>query len=60
MFCLLQPTIQHLVKTVFGIVDEPKYTTNTSVYCDSIVIQFVQQLTGYTKIFWLLLKKRLD
>ena len=32
MFCMLQPTIQHLVKEIV-IVDEPKYTRNTSVYC---------------------------
>ena len=28
MFCMLQPTIY-----IFVIVDEPKYTRNTSVYC---------------------------
>ena len=33
MFCMLQPTIQHSVKTVFVIVDEPKYTRNTGMYC---------------------------
>ena len=32
MFCMLKPTIQHLVKQVFVIVDEPNYTRNTSVY----------------------------
>ena len=31
IFYVLQPTIQHLVKNV--IVDEQKYTRNTSVYC---------------------------
>ena len=30
MFCMLQLTIQHLVKN--GIEDEPKYTGNASVY----------------------------
>ena len=33
MFCMLQPTMQHLVKKVFVIVDESKYTRNTTVYC---------------------------
>ena len=33
MFCKLQPTIQHLVKSFFVIEDEPKYTGNTGVYC---------------------------
>ena len=40
MFCMLpptlqqlQPTIQHLVKKNFVIVDKPKYIRNTSVYC---------------------------
>ena len=32
MFCVLQPTIQHLVKKIV-LVDEPKYTRNASVYC---------------------------
>ena len=32
MFCMLKPTIQHLVKQVFVNVDEPKFTRNTSVY----------------------------
>ena len=55
ILCMLQPTIQHLVKKVFVIVDEPKYKRNTSMYCDTMFVQFVQQLTGYTKIFWLFL-----
>ena len=38
MFCMLQPTIQHLVKKVFVIVDEPKYTRNTSVYCVTMFV----------------------
>ena len=32
MFCMLQPTKHHLVKSFFVIKDEPKYTGNTSVY----------------------------
>ena len=38
MFCMLQPTIQHLVKKVFVIVDEPKYTRNISVYCVTMFV----------------------
>ena len=33
MLCMLQPTIQHLLKHFFVIIDEPKYTRKTSVYC---------------------------
>ena len=33
MVCMLQSTIQHLVKKVFVIEDEPKYTGNFCVYC---------------------------
>ena len=34
LFCMLQSTIQHLVKKYFFvIVVEPKYTGNTSLYC---------------------------
>ena len=32
MFCMLHSTIQNLVKNVV-IVDEPKYTRDTSLYC---------------------------
>ena len=38
MFCMLQPTIQHLVKKVFVIVDEPNYTKNTNVYCVTMFV----------------------
>ena len=31
--CMLQSTMQHLVKKIFVIADESKYTSNTSVYC---------------------------
>ena len=34
VICILQPTIQHLVKKVFSIiVDEQKYIRNTSMHC---------------------------
>ena len=60
MFCMLQPTIKHLVKKVclFFIENEPKYTGNTSVYFLLIMsVYFEKQLTGYTNIFWSLLNK---
>ena len=58
MFCKLHSSIQHLVKKSFVIEDEPKYTGITCVYCVTVMfVYFEQQLSGYTKIFWLLLKK---
>ena len=57
-FCMLKPTIQHLVQKVFVIVNVPNYTRNTTVYCfTDYVCKLEQQLTGYAKIFWWLFNK---